>query len=113
MTMRSTTTAVLERDVTVTEHLDTEPYELPWAAEARFFVLVHELRAPDTVLELTTQISPDGLHWCDLDGGRHEVTAAGLASWSVTGFGQWLRVRCRVIGSTPEARLRVYLVGKS
>jgi|SRR5699024_2200053 len=112
MTLRSTATAVLERDLTITDAIETEPYEIPWASEARFFAQVHTLEAPDTTLEFITQISPDGLHWCDLDDSSHEVTETGLATWLVTGFGQWLRVRCRVRGTTPTARLRIYLVGK-
>jgi hypothetical protein len=110
--MRSTITAVLERNLKVTGDFCTEPYELPWAAEARFFVQVLEA-APDASLEFSTQISPDGLHWCDLDDTTHTVTAVGLSSWQVAGFGQWLRLSCRASGGSPVAKLRVYLVGKS
>ncbi len=105
-------TAVLERNKKVTEDFSTEPYELPWAAEARFFVQVLEASA-GTSLEFTTQISPDGLHWCDLDDGPHTVTAAGLTSWQVSGFGQWLRLSCRAGDRNAVAKLRIYLVGKS
>ena len=109
--MRSTLTAVLERDAAVREELATEPYELPWAAEARFFVQAFELTG---ALELTTEISPDGLHWCPADAPPVHVDATGMTSWLVTGFGQWLRLRCRVSGGdAAAARLRIYLVGKS
>lgn len=111
MMMRSTMTAVLERSALVRDELATEPYELPWAHEARFFVQVHELTG---ALELTTEISPDGLHWCPADEASVRVGAPGMTSWLITGFGQWLRVRCRVSGDpAPGARLRIYLVGKS
>ncbi|MER7012404.1 hypothetical protein ABT324_13375 [Saccharopolyspora sp. NPDC000359] len=110
--MRSTTTAVLERKAKVRESFTTEPYELPWASEARFFVHALDLE-PGTRLEFTTQISADGLHWCDLDGVAHPVVAAGVTSWLATGFGQWLRLSCRVVGQEPSATVRIYLVGKS
>ena len=105
-------TAVLERNRTVTEDFCTEPYEIPWAAEARFFVHVLEVSA-GVELAFTTEISPDGLHWCRLDDTAHRTADTGLTSWSVTGFGQWLRLRCRVTGERPAAKLRIYLVGKS
>ena len=108
--MRSTMTAVLERNTRIKEELATEPYELPWAAEARFFVHALEVTG---ALELTTQISPDGLHWCDLDEQPHRVDSVGLTSWLVAGFGQWLRVRCTVDGADATATVRIYLVGKS
>ncbi|UBU08777.1 hypothetical protein [Nonomuraea gerenzanensis] len=109
--MRSTMTAVLERAALVHDELATEPYELPWAQEARFFVQVHELTGR---LELRTEISPDGLTWCPADEPPVRVTEPGMTSWLVTGFGQWLRVRCFVSGAgAPAARLRIYVVGKS
>lgn len=111
--MRSTTTAVLERNTTVRDDFSTEPYELPWAAEARFFVQVLDLRGQDPGLRFTTQISPDGLHWCDLDDSVHGADSTGLTSWQVAGFGQWLRIHCRVTGQGTVAKLRIYLVGKS
>ncbi|MFI6348712.1 hypothetical protein [Streptomyces sp. NPDC050560] len=111
--MRSTITAVLERNTTVRADFATEPYELPWAAEARFFVQALDMAGEDTALDFTTEISPDGLHWCPLDIPPARVTAPGLTSWGATGFGQWLRLGCRVTGTAPVAKLRIYLVGKS
>lgn len=105
-------TAVLERNRTVTADFCTEPYEIPWAAEARFFVQALNV-TEGTALSFATEISPDGLHWCALDDAVHAVHAAGLTSWPVAGFGQWLRLRCRVTGESPAAKLRIYLVGKS
>ncbi|GAB3577690.1 hypothetical protein GCM10027445_43780 [Amycolatopsis endophytica] len=106
--MRSTMTAVLERNTVVREDFATEPYELPWASEARFFVQALEA---DGVLEFHTEISPDGLHWCPLEDTAHHIDSPGLITWPVTGFGQWLRVRCSVAPGA-AAKLRIYLVGK-
>jgi hypothetical protein len=106
--MRSTMTAVLERNTVVREDFATEPYELPWADEARFFVQALEI---DGTLEFRTEISPDGLHWCALDEQAHRLATTGLITWPVRGFGQWLRVRCTV-GAGASGKLRIYLVGK-
>lgn len=109
--MRSTMTAVLERGTTIRAGFTTEPYELPWASEARFFVQTFALTGDPAVLHLHTEISPDGLQWCSLDLSSHRIERLGLSSWAVSGFGQWLRVRCRTEGPA-EATVRIYLVGK-
>ncbi|MEV0715385.1 hypothetical protein [Asanoa sp. NPDC050611] len=108
--MRQALTAVLERDTTFTGDFVTEPYEVAWAGEARWFV--HTLAAAGTV-RLVTQISPDGLTWCDLDGVEHVVAGPGLVTWPVTGFGQWLRLRGTLAGEHPSATMRIYLTAKS
>ncbi len=115
--MRSTTTAVLERNTTIGDGFASEPYEVPWATEARFFVHVLE-RIEAAPLEFSTEISPDGQHWCELDGRRHPISDPGLLTWSVAEFGQWLRISCRARDSTGQpvmqaAKVRIYLVGKS
>ena len=111
--MRSCATAVLERLAHVDAPFETEPYELPWAAEARFFVHTLELIGDAALLEFRTQISPDGLNWCDLDEVSHQVAKVGLTSWSVDSFGQWLRLRCVPTERQTAATIRVYLVSKS
>ena len=110
--MRQALTAVLERDTTFTGDFATEPYEAAWAGEARWFV--NALGVSDgTVVRLVTQISPDGLTWCDLDEEEHLVAGPGLVTWPVSHFGQWLRVRGTVAGVDPSATLRIYLTAKS
>ncbi|MBX6355981.1 MAG: hypothetical protein IRZ05_09025 [Micromonosporaceae bacterium] len=110
--MRQALTAVLERDTTFTGDFATEPYEVAWAGEARFFVHTLATSAGCTV-RLVTQISPDGLTWCDLDGEEHLITGPGLVTWPVSQFGQWLRLRGTLTGETPSATLRIYLAAKS
>lgn len=109
--MRSTMTAVLERGTIVRAGFATEPYELPWASEVRFFVQTFAVTGDPAVLHLYTEISPDGLQWCGLDPSAHRIDGPGLSTWAVSGFGQWLRVRCATEGSA-EATVRIYLVGK-
>lgn len=109
--MRSTNTAVLERIATVDKPFQTEPYELPWAREARFFVQVLSI-SEGGHLSFTTEISPDGLHWIALDEQVHTADGVGLVTWLATGFGQWLRVHVVPMDGT-TAVVRIYLVGKS
>lgn len=102
MTMRQSFTAVIERNATLAGEFSTEPYEAAWAREARWFVRVlgHSGRAPRMLVR--TQISPDGLHWCDLDAGTEQTVDPGegpLHSWSAAEFGGWLRLRGTVVDS--------------
>ncbi|MET7462188.1 hypothetical protein [Nonomuraea sp. NPDC005501] len=110
--MRHALTAVLERNTTFTADFTTEPYEAGWAAEARWFVRTLALEGEAPALELTTQISPDGLHWCDDDAGQ-VTTEPGLVSWRVREFGHWLRVRGTLTGSGAKAKVLIYLALKS
>lgn len=96
--LRNSMTVVLERDGIAGPNYRTEPYEVAWAIEARWFV--RTLGFPDGVdrVELTTQISPDGLHWCDLDEPTQGIDGEGVVSFSSCNFGGWLRLRASVIG---------------
>ncbi|MEV5707179.1 hypothetical protein [Actinoallomurus sp. NPDC052274] len=98
--MRQSLTAVIERNTTLTGEFTTEPYEAAWAGEARWFVRVLDSTGRSPRVLVRTQISPDGLHWCDLDGVDQIVTPGDgpLHSWAATGFGGWLRLRGTVVG---------------
>ncbi|GAB3805129.1 hypothetical protein [Micromonospora zhanjiangensis] len=111
--MRHSLTAVLERNTTFKGDFVTEPYEAAWAGEARWFVQTLTTSGDDVAVKLVTQISPDGLTWCDLDGQEHVAAGPGLATWPVSGFGQWLRLRGTLTGDDPAATLRIYLTAKS
>lgn len=105
MTMlRNTMTAVLERDGITGAAYATEPYEVAWATEARWFVRTVDLPRQVERIDLTVQVSPDGLHWCDLDGPAPSITGSGLVSWATREFGGWLRLRADVVGE-PAADL--------
>ncbi len=116
--MRQSLSVVLERNALLSGGFATEPYEAAWASEARWFVRVIEMRGAQARLQATTQISPDGLHWCDLDDHQLSVGEPGLVSRPVREFGGWLRLKGEVSGddgSTDEAQAKVliYLVLKS
>lgn len=109
--MRQSQTAVLERYRVLRGEFATEPYEAGWAGEARWFAQVLEAR-PNTRLVLTTQISPDGLHWCDAECPPVVAEGEGIVSWPVREFGQWLRIRGSVEGDEGSAKVSIYLTLK-
>jgi len=116
--MQQSLTVVLERNALLSGVFTTEPYEVAWAREARWFIHVLDTRGTGTTLQATTQISPDGLHWCDLDDHRPTVAGTGLVSWPVREFGGWLRLKGRVdgpaeSGEQPAAKVMIYLALKS
>ena len=116
--MQQSLSVVLERNTRLKGAFSTEPYEVAWAREARWFIWVLDLAGTATRLEATTQISPDGLHWCDLDGHQATVREPGLVSWSAREFGGWLRLKGMVQGDTDSdeaatAKVMIYLVLKS
>jgi hypothetical protein len=107
--MRQSHTAVLERNVTFTDALVTEPYEVAWAGEARVFVRALDLAGR---LEVSAEISPDGLFWLPEGTPPVAIEQAGLLSFPLREFGHWLRIALRVTGATPSARVIVYLTLK-
>ena len=107
--MRQSQSAVLERGVDLVDIHDTEPFEVAWAGEARWYV--HFLRpAVGTVVEFRVQISPDGLNWIDHEAiAPLEFDATGFLSIPVTGFGHWLRLRSTRTAGAESPMLRIYL----
>jgi hypothetical protein len=103
---------VLEKNTVLSGTFATEPFEVAWAREARWFFQVLEATG-DPVVELSTQISPDGLNWIDLDEERIAAAAAGITSWPVNQFGHWLRVRGTTGSDDASVKVRIYLALKS
>lgn len=101
-------TAVVERNVTVTGRLETEPYETGWAGEARWFV--HVLAAdPQTTLEIASEISPDGLTWCRHEAEPASHTGTGLFSLPVRMPSPWQRLVLSARPDTDPVKVIVYL----
>lgn len=107
--MRVSYTGVLERNTELSGEFCTEPMEVAWATEARWFVQV--LRAePGDRIDAIAQISPDGLTWLDLESDQvHARTGEGLLSWPVSLFGGWLRLRGNVASRGTGVQVRIYL----
>lgn len=111
MTMRQSQTAVLEKNTTLHGTFATEPFEVAWAREARWFFQIVDAPGKATIT-LSTQVSPDGLNWVDLPGGERTIEGAELTSWAVADFGHWLRVQGRVADGG-AVKVRIYLALKS
>lgn len=114
--MRQSFTAVLERNSTFTGSFNTEPYEVAWAGEARWFVRTLDI-AVGTTASFTVQVSPDGLRWCDIGDDARRVDEAGVVSWKTSEFGGWLRLRGDVnsddaSGAAPSIKVLIYLALK-
>ena len=102
MNMRQSHTAVVERNQLWEGDFTTEPYEVGWSHEAIFFVQI--LRAEKSpIVRARVQISPDGIHWCDMTSDSVKTVAPFLslglkASKGEIGFlqvshyGGWLRL---------------------
>ncbi|TFV84399.1 hypothetical protein E4V99_04875 [Microbacterium sp. dk485] len=110
--MRQSQSAVLERGVDLVDTHETEPFEVAWAGEARWYV--HFLRpAAGTTVEFRVQISPDGLNWIDHEAIEpRETEAIGFISIPVTSFGHWLRLQSRITSGSENPLLRIYLALK-
>ena len=111
--MRRFFTAVLEQGNTVTGDVATEPYEVGWAGEARWFIRALSIDG-DTEVVATPELSPDGLVWCEAGAAPLRLSAAtpALVTAEQRGFGNWLRLNLRVTGRDPRAKLVVYLALK-
>lgn len=107
--MRNSQSAVLERGVDLDGVHETEPFEVAWATEARWFVQFLR-EAPGTQVELRVQISPDGINWLDHEGVRPQVVqAVGFVSIPVDRFGHWLRLRAEQTSGEESPMLRIHL----
>lgn len=113
--MRNSMTAVLERDGVTGPEYTTEPYEVAWAGEARWFVRTLEFPEGIERIDFTVQVSPDGLYWCDIDETVHAVVTPGVVTWATREFGGWLRLRATVRGSAAagtQVPMLIYLALK-
>ena len=99
----------MERGVELEGVHETEPFEVAWAGEARWFVQFLRPAAGSEV-EFRVQISPDGINWVDHEDHAPLVSeAVGIRSIPVQNFGHWLRLRTEQLSGTDSPMLRIYL----
>jgi hypothetical protein len=110
--LRRSFTAVLEKNATFGGSFETEPYEVGWATEARFFIRVLNVSGERVLLAGKVQISPDGISWCDEGTSLPQISQAGLYSVKVREFGNWLRLRCELSGAESSVKVLIYLALK-
>ena len=110
--MRNFHTSIVEFERVFSDELLTEPYEGAWANEAIFFVTIDEEGSNFEILELRTEISPDGLVWLDNDGSTVRIEGPTQGAIKALHFGGWLRLRGTLIGQQRTARVTVRLALK-
>jgi len=110
--MLQSQTAVLERNTVLSGDFATEPFEVAWAREARWYFQTLE-RTGSPEVSITTQISPDGITWLDLGNAVVHMGGEPVTSWAVREFGHWLRIRGTVEGEDASVKVRIYLALKS
>lgn len=111
--MNQSFTAVIDRNVDIVAgQYETEPYEVAWAKEARWFVRVLDVQGRNAMLSLHPQISPDGLFWCDEGTEPLRISGKGLYSFPLREFGHWLRLRGVASGEQVAFKVIVYLALK-
>jgi hypothetical protein len=116
--MQQSLSVVLERNTVLRGEFATEPYEVAWAREARWFIRALDMSGNLPCLEARTQVSPDGLNWCDLEQDGLRLEQPGLVSRPAREFGGWLRLKGAVTGANGStdgvsAKVLIYLVLKS
>lgn len=109
--MRESQTAVLERGIRVQDRIATEPFEVAWAGEARWFVQFLE-QDPDTQFMIKVQVSPDGLAWVDHETPAVTASATGMITIGVQRFGHWLRLGVERTAGDGRPLTRIYLALK-
>jgi hypothetical protein len=107
--MRQSQSAVIERGVDLDTVHTTDPFEVAWAGEARWFVQF--LRpAPGCRVSIQVQISPDGITWIDHESvAAVQTEAVGMVSIAVAHFGHWLRLSTTKLSGDDGPTLRIYL----
>ncbi|MFB7918985.1 hypothetical protein [Streptomyces sp. NPDC056061] len=108
--MRESQTAVLERGKALEGEFATEPFEVAWATEARWFVQF--LEEGTGTVSFRTQISPDGLVWMDHESEPVQGPQRGVLTSAVTQFGHWLRLVVTPEGTASTPLTRVCLALK-
>ncbi|MCQ2138757.1 MAG: hypothetical protein MJZ09_00110 [Bacteroidales bacterium] len=77
---------------------ETHPYEVGWADEAIFFVMVEKVEG-DPVMKAHVQLSQDGVHWADDDTPEAVITGLGQHIIKVNpNFGNYIRIRVDISG---------------
>ena len=94
-----------------TGSFETHPYEVGWAGEAIFFVLVEKTEG-DPVFTGQVQISQDGVHWTG--DGSAPVSFKGEGQHAIKvqpNFGNWLRLAVKIEGGSMFLNLHIACKG--
>lgn len=107
--MKQFNAAHLEIKKSFSEGFETHPYEVGWADEVIFFVLIEDIVGEGT-FNAKVQISLDGVHWADEGTGFEPITAKGLYFVKVRQFGNYIRLKTDIEGA--EFKLQIQIASK-
>ena len=107
--MLTSVTSVLERRLPISGPHTTHPYEASWAREAVFFVQTEHTQS---TLSVQAQISPDGLHWIDIEAPVSIPPDQQLAALRLTTFGGWLRLAIDGASEASPSTILIHLALK-
>lgn len=89
----------------------THPYEVGWADEALFFVMVEKI-TEDPVFEGRVQLSQDGVHWADDGSQPVSFKGQGLHIIKVdSNFGNYIRLAVNIEGGAMFLNLHIACKG--
>ncbi len=89
----------------------THPYEVGWADEAIFFVMVEKIDG-DPVFKGQVQLSQDGVHWAD--DGSEPAVIKGLGQHIIKvnpNFGNYIRLAVNIEGGSMFLNLHIACKG--
>jgi len=90
---------------------ETHPYEVGWADEAIFFVMVQKIEG-SPVMKAQVELSQDGVHWCP-DGSK-PATIKGLGQHIIkvdSNFGNYIRLAVDIKGGKMFLNLHIACKG--
>jgi len=109
--LRPSHTQPIERHRVFSGDFATEPYECAWATEALFFIRIESLKGNKPELQVSVQISPDGINWVDEGTSFDVMRETGQAFVRVREFGGWLRL-AGTTSKDAEIEVMIHLVLK-
>ena len=107
--MKQFNAAHLEIKKLFTEGFETHPYEVGWADEVIFFILVEDIIGSGT-LNAKVQISLDGIHWVDEGTAFTPITSKGLHFVKLSHFGNYIRLKTDIEGA--EFKMQIQIASK-
>lgn len=101
----------LEVKKAFTGNFETHPYEVGWADEAIFFVMV-EKQTGNPAMTAQVQLSQDGVHWCPDGSSPVEIRGLGQHVIKVQpNFGNYLRLSANIEGGSMFLNLHIACKG--
>jgi len=90
---------------------ETHPYEVGWADEAIFFVMIEHLKG-DPTMTARVEISHDGVNWASDGTAPVTISGQGLHPIKVQpNFGNWLRLAIDIEGGELFLNIQIHCKG--